>query len=131
VTADVEELEFTLPNVRMRALAWGPVYGRIAMCVHGFPDSADSWRYVAPILAGNGFRVIAPYTRGYAPTSLADDGDYHMGALMSDLLALHSALGSPDDAVLIGHDWEHGRATRLPPCHIRRSQPTFRWRCLR
>lgn len=105
MTADVEELEFTLPNVRMRALAWGPTDGRIALCVHGFPDSADSWQYVAPILAGHGFRVIAPYTRGYAPTSLADDGDYHMGALMSDLLALHSALGSPDDVVLIGHDW--------------------------
>jgi pimeloyl-ACP methyl ester carboxylesterase len=105
MTADVEQLEFTLPNVRMRALAWGPADGRIALCVHGFPDSADSWRSVAPILAGHGFRVIAPYTRGYAPTSLADEGDYHMGALMSDLLALHSALHSPDDAVLIGHDW--------------------------
>jgi pimeloyl-ACP methyl ester carboxylesterase len=105
MTAAVEELEFSLPNVRMRALAWGPAGGRIALCVHGFPDSADSWRSVAPILADNGFRVIAPYTRGYAPTSLADDGDYHMGALMSDLLALHGALGAPEDAVLIGHDW--------------------------
>jgi pimeloyl-ACP methyl ester carboxylesterase len=105
MTASIERFEFTLPNVRMRALAWGPENGRIALCVHGFPDSADSWRSVATILADNGFRVVAPYTRGYAPTSLADDGDYHMGALMSDLLALHNALGAPEDAVLIGHDW--------------------------
>lgn len=105
MTAAALELDFTLSHIRMRALAWGPTDGRLALCVHGFPDSADSWRAVAPILADNGFRVVAPYTRGYAPSSLADDNDYHMGALMSDLLELHQALGAPSDAVLIGHDW--------------------------
>ncbi|PRC56694.1 alpha/beta hydrolase, partial [Mycobacterium sp. ITM-2017-0098] len=30
---------------------------------------------------------------------------YHIGALMYDALAVHQALGAPDDAVLIGHDW--------------------------
>ncbi|OBH49299.1 alpha/beta fold hydrolase [Mycobacterium sp. E2479] len=98
-------LEFDLSHVKMRALAWGPRNGRLALCLHGFPDSADSWRSLAPILAENGLRVVAPYTRGYAPTSLADDGDYHMGALMSDVLELHRALGAPADAILIGHDW--------------------------
>lgn len=105
MTAAVEELELTLSHIRMRALAWGPPDGRLALCVHGFPDSADSWRSVAPMLVDNGFRVVAPYTRGYAPTSLADDGDYHMGALMSDIMELHQTLGAPSDAVLIGHDW--------------------------
>jgi pimeloyl-ACP methyl ester carboxylesterase len=73
--------------------------------VHGFPDSAHSWRYVGPRLAAKGFRVVAPFTRGYEPTGLAPDGDYHLGALMSDLVDLHRELGGGADSVLIGHDW--------------------------
>ncbi len=57
------------------------------------------------MLAANGFRVIAPFTRGYAPTGPAPDGDYHLGALMSDLIDLHKKLGGGADSVLIGHDW--------------------------
>jgi pimeloyl-ACP methyl ester carboxylesterase len=98
-------MEFNLPQLRMTALTWGPKDGRLALCVHGFPDSAHSWRYVAPMLAAKGFRVVAPFTRGYAPTGPAPDGDYHAGALMADLIALHKHLGGGDDTVLIGHDW--------------------------
>jgi pimeloyl-ACP methyl ester carboxylesterase len=43
--------------------------------------------------------------RGYAPTSLAPDGRYPMGALVADVVALHEALGGDDTAMLIGHDW--------------------------
>lgn len=97
--------EFDLPHLRMSALTWGPPDGRLALCVHGFPDSAHSWRLLAPMLAAKGFRVVAPFTRGYEPTGPAPDSDYHLGALMSDLIDLHRHLGSPGDAVLIGHDW--------------------------
>lgn len=103
--ADPHVVEFDLPRLRMSALTWGPEDGRLALCVHGFPDSAHSWEAFAPLLVANGFRVVAPFTRGYAPTGPAPDGDYHLGALMSDLVDLHAHLGAPDDAVLIGHDW--------------------------
>jgi pimeloyl-ACP methyl ester carboxylesterase len=43
--------------------------------------------------------------RGYAPTSLAPDGRYPMGALVADVVALHEVLGGGSDAALIGHDW--------------------------
>ena len=89
----------------MTALTWGPETGRLALCVHGFPDSAHTWRHIAPALAANGFRVVAPFTRGYGPTGPAPDGDYHTGALMTDLVDLHRYLSGGDDAVLIGHDW--------------------------
>ncbi len=98
-------IEFDLPRLRMSALSWGPADGKLALCVHGFPDSAYGWQAIAPLLVAKGFRVVAPFTRGYAPTGPAPDGDYHLGALMSDLIDLHTQLGSPDDAVLIGHDW--------------------------
>ena len=79
--------------------------GPIALCVHGFPDSAHTWRFLMPQLAQAGFRAIAPFTRGYAPTSLAPDDCYQTGALAADVNAIHEALGGDEHAVLIGHDW--------------------------
>lgn len=77
----------------------------MALCVHGFPDSAHTWRYLLPALAQAGYRAVAPFTRGYAPTSIAPDNCYQAGALAADVSALHQALGGTHDAVLIGHDW--------------------------
>jgi pimeloyl-ACP methyl ester carboxylesterase len=79
--------------------------GPLALCLHGFPDSAHTWRHLLPELADAGFRAVAPFLRGYAPTSVPDDGLYQGGALASDANALHEALGGDGDAVLIGHDW--------------------------
>ncbi|MCL9762761.1 alpha/beta hydrolase [Frankia sp. AiPa1] len=73
--------------------------------MHGFPDSSWSWRQVAAGLTGHGHRVVAPFKRGYAPTGPAADGSYHVAALTRDLLDLHRHLGSPSDAVVVGHDW--------------------------
>lgn len=79
--------------------------GPMALCLHGFPDSAHSWRHLLPALADAGFRAVAPFTRGYAPSSVPADGLYQTGALSADANALHEALGADGDAVLIGHDW--------------------------
>jgi pimeloyl-ACP methyl ester carboxylesterase len=79
--------------------------GPLALCLHGFPDSAHSWRHLLPALAEAGFRAVAPFTRGYAPTSVAPDGMYQTGALSADANALHEALSADSNAVIIGHDW--------------------------
>ncbi len=79
--------------------------GPLALCLHGFPDSAHTWRHLLPVLAGAGYRAVAPFMRGYAPTEVPADGAYQTGALASDANALHEALGGSGDAVLIGHDW--------------------------
>jgi pimeloyl-ACP methyl ester carboxylesterase len=79
--------------------------GPLALCLHGFPDTAYTWRHLLPRLADAGFRAVAPFMRGYAPTSCAADGSYHLGALVADAIALHEALGGDEQAVLIGHDW--------------------------
>jgi pimeloyl-ACP methyl ester carboxylesterase len=86
-------------------LADGPEDGPLALCLHGFPDTAHTWRYLLPVLAAAGFRAVAPFLRGYSPTALAPDGRYQVGALVQDANALHEALGGGSDAVLIGHDW--------------------------
>jgi pimeloyl-ACP methyl ester carboxylesterase len=79
--------------------------GPLALCLHGFPDSAWGWRHLLPVLADAGYRAVAPFMRGYAPTGLAPDDVYQTGALASDACALHEALGGGSDAVIIGHDW--------------------------
>jgi pimeloyl-ACP methyl ester carboxylesterase len=83
--------------------AGGP--GPLALCLHGFPDTAHTWRYLLPQLAEAGFRAVAPFMRGYAPTAVPCDGCYRVGALVADAVALHQALDGDERAVLIGHDW--------------------------
>jgi pimeloyl-ACP methyl ester carboxylesterase len=79
--------------------------GPLALCLHGFPDSAYTWRHLLPALAEAGFHAVAPFMRGYAPTAIPDDGRFGIGALVADAVALHQALDGDGHAVLIGHDW--------------------------
>ena len=79
--------------------------GPLALCLHGFPDTAHTWRHLLPALADAGFHAVAPFMRGYAPTAVPADGAYQLGALIADAVALHEVLGGDGDAVLIGHDW--------------------------
>ena len=72
------------PPGDLKALTWGPPDAPIALCLHGFPDTAYGWRKMAPLLVAAGWRVVAPFLRGYAPTEIPADGDYQIGALASD-----------------------------------------------
>jgi pimeloyl-ACP methyl ester carboxylesterase len=104
-SSDIGELTVKANGISFSCLAAGPEDGRLALCLHGFPDSARTWRYLLPALASRGFRAVAPWMRGYAPTDVAPDGLYQTGALAVDAGALHEALGGDERAVLIGHDW--------------------------
>jgi pimeloyl-ACP methyl ester carboxylesterase len=77
----------------------------LALCLHGFPDSAHTWRHLLPALADLGYHAVAPFMRGYAPTQVPSDDCYQLGALVADSVALHDAFGADDRAVIIGHDW--------------------------
>ncbi|MCD2194938.1 alpha/beta hydrolase [Actinomycetospora endophytica] len=99
-------------------LTSGPDDGPLAVLLHGYPDTAHSWRHLAPVLAARGYRVVAPFLRGYAPTGLAPDGSYQTGALVADAVALRRALGDERPALLVGHDWgavaAYGAAVHAP-----------------
>src|SRR6516165_2399274 len=97
----------------LKALTWGQPDAPIALCLHGFPDTAYGWRKMAPRLAESGWRVIAPFMRGYAPSSIPADGSYHIAALMDDALRVRSAAGGTEQDVVIGHDWGAVAATGL------------------
>ena len=95
----------TANGVDFAYLAAGDPSSPLALCLHGFPDSAHGWRHLLPALAAAGYHAVAPFQRGYAPTAVPADGRYQSGVLGVDANALHSALGGGADAVIIGHDW--------------------------
>ncbi|MGA7757633.1 MAG: alpha/beta hydrolase [Ilumatobacteraceae bacterium] len=90
----------------------------LAVCMHGFPDSAHSWRHLSGALEVAGWRVAAPFLRGYAPSGLSASGSYQAGASSMDAIALHDRFGGDDRAVIIGHDWgapiAYGAASHAP-----------------
>jgi pimeloyl-ACP methyl ester carboxylesterase len=92
-------------GVEFTYLSEGPEDGPLALCLHGFPDTPHTWRHQLPALAGAGYRAVAPWLRGYAPTEIPQDGRYQTGALATDACALHEVLGGDGRAVIIGHDW--------------------------
>lgn len=100
-----ERISYSANGLTCHALAWGPPDGPLALCLHGYPDTAWTWRHLGPHLATLGWRVVAPFSRGYGPTDLAPDRCYQVGALAADAVAAHGALGADQRAVLIGHDW--------------------------
>jgi pimeloyl-ACP methyl ester carboxylesterase len=106
-------IDVSAPAVQLRALSWGPDDGPIALCLHGFPDTAYGFRKLAPHLVAAGYRVIAPFMRGYVPSSIPADGSYHIGAVMDDALQVRAACDPTDADVVIGHDWGAIAATGL------------------
>jgi pimeloyl-ACP methyl ester carboxylesterase len=66
--------------------------GPLALALHGFPDTPHTFQSQMTALAAAGYRVVAPYMRGYAPTDAPVDGAYHSSVLVQDALALLDAL---------------------------------------
>jgi pimeloyl-ACP methyl ester carboxylesterase len=78
--------------------------GPLVLCLHGFPDNANTYRYLLPVLAEAGFRGVAPFMRGYYPTGRPADERYESILLAQDAAALIPALGA-EQAFVVGHDW--------------------------
>src|SRR5215472_18366252 len=78
--------------------------GPLVLCLHGFPDNAYTYRYLLPVLAEAGFRAVAPFMRGYAPTGKPPDNRFESILLGQDALALIGAFGA-NEAFVVGHDW--------------------------
>src|SRR5262249_33543662 len=82
--------------------------GPTVFLVHGFPDNARSWSHQIPVLSARGYRVIAPFLRGYPPTEIPAVGYYDSATLALDVKELIVALGGGEPAFLVGQDWGAG-----------------------
>jgi pimeloyl-ACP methyl ester carboxylesterase len=124
MAVEIRESTAVVGGLRFALLEAGPERAPLALCLHGFPDSAWTWRHLLPALADSGFHAVAPFLRGYSPTELPREGGFGMEQLADDVVALEDALaGNGDTSVLVGHDW--GAAVVYAAL---RREPE-RWRC--
>jgi pimeloyl-ACP methyl ester carboxylesterase len=85
----------------------GPPDGPAVLLLHGWPYDINSYAEVAPILAGEGYRVIVPFLRGYGSTRFLSDDTVRNGeqaAFAVDATALMDAL-EIEQATVAGFDW--------------------------
>ncbi len=104
---EVETAMVSTEDLDIHYLAWGPEDGPAVIAFHGWPDDAASWTEMGEALGARGYRVYAPYLRGFGPTAFRDADTIRSGqlaALVSDGFAFADALGL-DGYTLIGHDW--------------------------
>jgi pimeloyl-ACP methyl ester carboxylesterase len=88
-------------HLRVTELGEGPAI----LFVHGFPDTAYTWRNQMRAVAAAGFRAIAPDMRGYGGSSApADPTLYTPFQTVGDLVGLLDALRIYQ-AIIVGHDW--------------------------
>ncbi len=93
---------------------------RLALCLHGFPESRFSWRHQLPLLTRLGYRAWAPDLRGYGETEPRPQAvsAYLIDRLMEDVAALIDASGART-VTLIGHDWGAGLAWTFAANRVR------------
>lgn len=103
MTAQIRETTLRAGEISFGALEAGE-RGRLLLCLHGFPDNAWTFRYQLETFSNLGYHVVAPFQRGYFPTSPAPNGVYQSAALAQDVIALIDALAY-ERAAIIGHDW--------------------------
>ena len=79
--------------------------GEAVILLHGFPETSRMWYQLIPILANEGFKVIAPDQRGYSqgarPSKISD---YTIDKLSKDITDIADAF-QLEKFHLIGHDW--------------------------
>lgn len=75
----------------------------LVLCLHGFPDHPPSFTPLLAEIAAAGYHAVAPWLRGYAPSTL--EGPFDTDRLADDALALAHALSPGRPVYLVGHDW--------------------------
>lgn len=87
----------------------------VVLLLHGWPDDATTWAGVMPQLMAAGYRIIAPWLRGFGNTTFLDESTPrtgNSGILAHDAIDLMNSLNIEKFSV-IGHDWGSNMAESL------------------
>ena len=95
--------EITANGLRFAYLEAGE--GPLVLLLHGFPDNAHTWERQMPVLAAAGYRVVAPFLRGYPPTGIPGAGYFDLATLATDIKCLIEAVNAGQPCHLVGQDW--------------------------
>lgn len=79
--------------------------GPTVVLLHGFPDHAWTWRHQIDALTADGFRVVAPYLKGYPPTQVPADGFYDKATLVHEIAQFIQATCQDAPCHFVGQDW--------------------------
>lgn len=103
--SEVRTVRRAVNGIELDVVEAGDPAGPAVVLLHGFPESAHSWRHQIEPLADAGNHVLAPDQRGYAGSSTPSDvGDYRADHLAADVIALIDDAGH-ETATIVGHDW--------------------------
>jgi pimeloyl-ACP methyl ester carboxylesterase len=80
----------------------GPADGRVALMVHGFPESSYMWEGVMPAVADAGWHAVAPDLAGFGDSPLDPPGTWERQ--VEALERFRRTLGI-ERCVLVVHDW--------------------------
>ncbi len=82
---------------------------KLALLLHGFPESKFSWRAQLPLLAELGYTAWAPNLRGYGnssrPLGIPAYAMENLTADVSGLIDAARSRGITGPVTLIAHDW--------------------------
>lgn len=92
-----------LARGRFAYLAEGDPRDPLVLVLHGFPDTPHGFAPVLARLARAGRFAVAPFLRGYAPST--GEGPFDVDTLADDVLAIAQALAPGAPFSLVGHDW--------------------------
>jgi pimeloyl-ACP methyl ester carboxylesterase len=138
---ELETVEVEANGLRFAGLACGR--GPLALCAHGFPETAHTFDRTLRHLASLGYRAVAPNMRGYWPSAGQGAASFQVVDLADDLCAWAERLSTGGPAVLVTHDWgafaayfaaamrpalfRHVVAVGIPPVPIVRRTPGVAW----
>ena len=78
--------------------------GPMDILIHGCPDNAYSWEHQIRFLLHAGCRVVAPFTRGYAPIKAKSNSYFDGATLATDIIGLVNGLNQGKPVFLVGQD---------------------------
>jgi len=91
----------------MAYLEKGATGSPVILFLHGWPDDATAWEAVMPKLEERGYRVIAPWLRGFGQTTFKEKQTArtgNAGIIAFDIIELMDSLNIPKFCI-VGHDW--------------------------
>jgi pimeloyl-ACP methyl ester carboxylesterase len=97
----------SIHQLRFHICRWSPTRAEPTMppivLLHGLASATRIWDFVAPLLAEQGYEVVALDQRGHGESDKPDDG-YDFATIVADDAAVFAGLGVLNP-VLVGHSW--------------------------
>ncbi len=101
---ELEAQQVRVNGIHLTVLTAGNENAKPLLCLHGFPDTPDTFIHQYQVFIDAGYKIVAPYLRGYPPSETGKHVDYLPLRLGEDVVALIDEFCG-GSAYMISHDW--------------------------